>query len=201
MGKSLHDDLDFYLDDEKPAKNYVKVNDCPGNVVYKKCLRDGLTALTDFYLSDDEKIIEAYNSMRTPEEIDFKNGNPVMKQFTDDEELIRIFYKDMCDALHGKNSISFRTKMTLEGAKYVLIALSRKILGKKAVKSVMEEVGVSFDEYGKHSALEKFIDTCDRQEKSIIKLRKKERERLKSLQKTYGSKVGLKKYLKLRDED
>ena len=35
MGKSLHDDLDFYLDDEKPAKNYVKVKLGKGSVTFK----------------------------------------------------------------------------------------------------------------------------------------------------------------------
>ncbi|MBE8953719.1 MAG: hypothetical protein SR1Q7_11345 [Quinella sp. 1Q7] len=196
MGKTLEDvlwELE-YADklDRKHAKKFVKVNDSFGEDTLEDCLRNGLNALEDFELSADEKLVKAYREMRTLEEHDFDNGNPVMKQFTDDDELVRILYADMSDALHAKATINFRTTMSLESAKFILIALARAVLDKSNVKTIMQDCGVSFEDYGRRKSLKKFI--ADSTE-PIIKLRGKERERLDSLQARYGKKVGLKKYL------
>lgn len=176
MSKTL-DDVLWELDyadklDRKHAKKFVKVNDFHGESVDEDCLRDGLNALEDFDLSADEKLVKVYRAMRTLEEHDFDNGNPVMKQFTDDDELIRILYADMCDALHAKATINFRTKMSLESAKFILIALARAVLDKSTVKSIMHDCGVSFEDYGRRKALKEFIADSS---KPIIKLRGKYR--------------------------
>ena len=177
MAKTL-DELHWELEyadklDRKHAKKYVKVDDFPGASTFEDCLRDGLNALEDYDLSADEKLVKVYRAMRTLEEHDFKNGSDVMKQFTDDDALIRIFYADMCDALHAKTIINFRTKMSLESAKFILITLARAVLDKSTVKTVMRDCGVSFEDYGKRKSLEKFID--DRNGKPILKLRGKYR--------------------------
>lgn len=160
MSRTLDDVLDdalLEINYGKRNKKFVEVVDFHGASTFEDCLRDGLNALEDFDLSADEKLVKVYREMRTLEEHDFNNGNPVMKKFTDDDELIRIFYKDMCDALHAKTIINFRTTMSLESAKFILIALARAVFDKSTVKTIMQGCGVSFEYYGSRKALKEFI--------------------------------------------
>ena len=107
----------------------------------------------------------------------------------------------MCDAIHVKEQISFRTKMSVESATFVIVALALTALDKKVVKKIMEDCGVSFEEFGKKKALEDFIAKCRDNDKPIIKLRRKERKRLEIIKVRYGEDKGLQEYLKLSEKE
>lgn len=167
----------------------IKVDDLDNEIIYRECLRNGLTALTNDEYDDDEKVLVAYFHMRPLDMYDFKkNNSTVLKKLTgNDKDLIRIFYKDMCEAIHveRRNFISFRTKISsVESAKFVLISLARGVLGKDVVEGIMDDCGVGLGE-------------CP---KPLIELRKKERRRLEYLRERYGD-SGLDEYLRLTDEE
>ncbi|MBE8955549.1 MAG: hypothetical protein SR2Q5_07835 [Quinella sp. 2Q5] len=166
----------------------IKVDDLDNEIIYRECLRNGLTALTNDEYDDDEKVLVAYFYMRPLDMYDFKNNSTVLKKLTgNDKDLIGIFYKDMCEAIHveRRDFISFRTKISsVESAKFVLVSLACGILGKDVVEGIMDDCGVSLDE-------------CL---KPLIELRKKERRRLEYLRERYGDR-GLDKYLRLTDEE
>lgn len=166
----------------------IKVDDLDNEIIYRECLRNGLTALTNDEYSDDEKVLVAYFHMRPLDMYDFKKNSTVLKKLTgNDKDLIRIFYKDMCEVIHveRRDFISFRTKISsVESAKFVLVSLARGVLGKDVVEGIMDDCGVSLGECPKH----------------LIELRKKERRRLEYLRERYGDRE-LDKYLHLTDEE
>lgn len=150
----------------------VNVNDLSSAIVYEKCLRDGLTALTDSTLADAEKLVAAYFAMRPFEEHDFQNKSPVLKEkFKLTDKVIAAFYKDMCSVIHADEEINFRTDMTINGAKFVIVALARSVLDKEIIKAIMRECDVSFKDFGKRKALENFIADCNTQGLPIIRIR------------------------------
>lgn len=144
MSKTLDEliwELDYAEQLERATDDKaINVNDLSNAVVYEKCLRDGLTALTDSTLADAEKIVAAYFAMRVFEEHDFQRGSPVLKdKFKLDDKIITAFYKDMCKVIHADEEINFRTDMTINCAKFVIVALARSVLNKETVKAIMRD--------------------------------------------------------------
>ena len=172
----------------------IKVDELPGEIIYRYRLCNGLTTLNSD-LNDDKKILMVYFDMRPFEEFDKAKKNPVLKDLLEiDDETIRIFYKDMCDAIHVDETISFRTKMSVKAAKFVLIALAHAVLDRDTVKSVVKNCGVNFHKYGEILSLEEFVA----EEKPIIKLRAKERKLLDKFKRACGDeRRGLETYVRL----
>lgn len=186
--------------DSKKFKRYVKAS-FDDQADYEDNLRAALEAIFNADLSRETKLKRIYREMRPLKVADRKAGGAIMRRFISSEALDKIFFGDLCLAVHENEKRDFRTKISLESALFILVALARGVLDKETVKSIMRKFGKNlFETYGRRKSLKNFIERRKRKGKPIIKLRKKERLLLKKFQREYGREVGLEKYLDRRQK-
>lgn len=123
-------------------------------------------------LTNNEMLIQMYAALRPLAEADKKKAYRTIKAFTDDEDVIKMFWQDISEAVYNRRRKPSRTIMKSKSATFLLIALARGVLGKETVKSIVEEYGISFQRYGNSESLKNFIDDCKQKGTPMIKLPK-----------------------------
>lgn len=146
--------------------------------------RNGLQSVHKVYdkkISPTECMVNLYKAISFFESIDYRFGSPVLKKFTDSEDLIRDFHHDMSlvssdednkmSNFNDYKKMPFKTSLTIEGALFILVALARnkQAFGKDIVKGIMDEEHFDLDKYCSKESLEEYIKFCKGNNFDVIK--------------------------------